>query len=151
MAFVAPDNDKNLLDSGPLSAFAGSVLTTSPMLFVPDLRATMQWYQAVGFRLESTFEDGGELIFARLTLGRTAVSLSRGPVPGPKGLSLWFFSDRVGAMYDALKNNAELSVQFDEDLHAPFYGGHQFSIKDINGVTLVFFQPEWMGWDDNRK
>jgi hypothetical protein len=30
---------------------------------------------------------------------------------------------------------------FVEDLHDPFYGGRQFSIRDLNGYTLVFLQP----------
>jgi hypothetical protein len=32
----------------------------------------------------------------------------------------------------------------DRDLYTPFYGGRQFSIRDINGLALIFWQPEWL-------
>ena len=38
-----------------------------------------------------------------------------------------------------------VEVQFEEDLYSPFYGGRQFSILAINGLTLIFWQPEWLG------
>ena len=38
----------------------------------------------------------------------------------------------------------EFAVQFDEDLYTPFYGGRQFGIRDINGLSLIFWQPEWL-------
>ena len=70
---------------------------------------------------------------------------------------MWFFTDRVQELYEALKarqlraagraSNAaagEFEVRFDEDLYTPFYGGRQFSIRDINGLSLIFWQPEWL-------
>jgi hypothetical protein len=33
-------------------------------------------------------------------------------------------------------------VSFDEDLYGPFYGGRQFSVRDPNGCSLIFYQPE---------
>jgi hypothetical protein len=38
-----------------------------------------------------------------------------------------------------------VEVRFEEDLYSPLYGGRQFSILDINGLTLIFWQPEWLG------
>ena len=39
---------------------------------------------------------------------------------------------------------ADPEVRFEEDLYTPFYGGRQFSISDINGVSLIFWQPDWL-------
>jgi hypothetical protein len=41
--------------------------------------------------------------------------------------------------------DGEVEVRFEEDLYTPFYGGWQFSIRDINGLALIFWQPEWLG------
>ena len=59
---------------------------------------------------------------------------------GPRDVSLWFFTDRVEELYERLK----FEVPFEEDLYTPFYGGRQFSIRDNNGLGLVFWQPAWL-------
>ena len=136
---------------------ASSVKKISPMFAVRDMRATVRWYQLLGFTLSDEYEDSGDLVFARLTFGNGEFTLGPGKNPGPHDVSLWFFTDRVEALYQALKQRqlraaggapnaaaAELEVRFDEDLYTPFYGGRQFSIRDINGLSLIFWQPEWL-------
>jgi hypothetical protein len=68
-------------------------------------------------------------------------------------VSLWFYTDRVEDLYQLLKerqlgvsqrSSDEPEVRFEEDLYVPFYGGRQFSIQDNNGLTLIFWQPEWL-------
>lgn len=72
-------------------------------------------------------------------------------------MSLWFYTDHVQELYQLLKerqirvahaaltgSSDEPEVRFEEDLYVPFYGGHQFSIQDNNGLTLIFWQPEWL-------
>lgn len=138
-------------------AAAKSVKKISPMFAVRDVRTTARWYQSIGFTLEDEYEDSGELVFARLTFGSGELTLSPGGNPGPRDVTLWFFTDRVQALYETLKrrqqraqggvskvDGAESEVRFEEDLYTPFYGGRQFSIRDINGLTLVFWQPEWL-------
>jgi len=31
-----------------------------PMIHVPDVRATVDWYKTVGFTVTDTYDDGGE-------------------------------------------------------------------------------------------
>jgi hypothetical protein len=38
----------------------------------------------------------------------------------------------------------EPEVRFEENLYEPFYGGCQFSIRDINDLSLIFWQPTWL-------
>ena len=77
--------------------------------------------------------------------------------PGPANVSLWFFTDRVQELYELLKArqlraagraldaaDGDVEVRFEEDLYTPFYGGRHFSIRDTNGVALIFWQPEWL-------
>lgn len=124
-----------------MRAAASSVKHASPMFFVADMRATVRWYQAIGFTLEDQYEDDGELVFAHLTLGNGGFTLSPGGNPGPRDVRLWFFTDRVAELYETLKTQA---IPFEEDLYDPFYGGRQFSIRDPNGLNLIFWQPEWL-------
>lgn len=140
-----------------MSSEANSVKKVSPMFAVRDMRATVRWYQSIGFALSDEYEDSGDLVFARLTFGNGELTLGPGGNPGPRDVSLWFFTDRVASLYQALRQRqlraagsapnpatGELEVRFDEDLYAPFYGGRQFSIRDINGLSLIFWQPEWL-------
>jgi ankyrin repeat protein/catechol 2,3-dioxygenase-like lactoylglutathione lyase family enzyme len=143
-------------------AASKSIKKVSPMFWVPDVAATVRWYQSIGFTLHDEYEDGGQLVFARLTFGTGEFTLSSGGKPDPRHVSLWFYTDRIQALYDVLKRHqlraaerlanaadgnaadSQFEVRFDEDLYTPFYGGRQFSIRDINGLSLIFFQPEWL-------
>ena len=72
------------------------------MLTARDMRRTVRWYESIGFTLADRFEDAGELVFARLTFGVADITLSPGG-PEPRGVSLWFFTDRAQELYDLFK------------------------------------------------
>jgi len=137
-----------------MSKAAASVKRGSPMFCVGDARATVEWYRSLGFQVHDEYEDGRELTFARLTFGSVEFTLSAGGKPGPRDVALWFFTDRIEVLYEALKTHqlraaeqaaGAVAVRFNEDLYTPFYGGRQFSIQDINGLSLIFWQPDWLG------
>jgi ankyrin repeat protein/catechol 2,3-dioxygenase-like lactoylglutathione lyase family enzyme len=138
-------------------ASAQSVKKISPMFAVRDVRATVGWYRAIGFTVHDEYEDSGELVFARLTFGSAEFTLGPGGNPGPRDVTLWFFTDRIQLLYEAFRQRqfraaghaphadaSDVEVRFEEDLYTPFYGGRQFSIRDLNGLTLIFWQPEWL-------
>ena len=53
-----------------------------PMIHVPDVRATVDWYKAIGFNVIQTYDDGGEgLSFAILSLGKSEVMFNSGGQP----------------------------------------------------------------------
>jgi ankyrin repeat protein len=138
-------------------AAAKSVKKISPMFAVRDVRATVRWYQSIGFTLLDEYEDSGELVFARLAFGNGEFTLGPGGSPGPRDVSLWFFTDRIEPLYEALKQRqlratgsttnaggGDVGFRFEEDLYSPFYGGRQFGIRDIDGLSLIFWQPDWL-------
>jgi ankyrin repeat protein len=152
-----PPSNERRHSSGDMIPAAQWVKRTSPMFAVRDMRATVRWYQSIGFTVEDEYEDSGELVFARLTFGKGEFTLSPGGDPGPRDVRLWFFTDRVEALYEMFKHvqfraaggapnasTGEPDIRFDEDLYTPFYGGRQFSIRDLNGLVLIFWQPEWL-------
>jgi ankyrin repeat protein/catechol 2,3-dioxygenase-like lactoylglutathione lyase family enzyme len=141
-----------------MTAMGGSVRKSAPMFRVPDMRATVHWYESIGFTVDERYEDGGELMFARVSFGNGELTLSPGGTAGPRDVSLWFFTDRVQQLYERLKERQlraaqsalagsagdEPDVRFQEDLYEPFYGGRQFSILDNNDLPLIFWQPVWL-------
>ena len=71
------------------------------------------------------------------------------------GVSLWFYTDRIHEIYRRLKArqlesarstlsgaSGDGGIAFEEDLYEPFYGGKQFSVRDVDGYVLVFLEPD---------
>ena len=140
-------------DADTLAPLAAAVQKSTPMFRVPDMRATVGWYRALGFSVLEEFEDGSELIFARLALGVCELTLSPGATTGPREVSVWLFTDRIEDLYHRVRARqlravsstpapGDVEVRFTEDLYTPFYGGRQFSIQDPNGLNLIFWQKE---------
>jgi ankyrin repeat protein len=148
----------------PIARLAESVKKGEPMFRVIDMRVTVAWYRALGFAVLDEYEDAGDVVYARLSFGTCEFALTGGATTGPRDVSLWFYTDRVEELYQQLKarqvrataaTDAEASrgeaVPFEEDLYAPFYGGRQFSVRDVNGLTLTFWQPDWLASQSTRQ
>ena len=134
---------------GRLTAVRDSIRKHVPMICVPDMAATVAWYTSLGFTLQERHPEEGEMDWACLSFGKTEIML----VPGHGRMSLWFYTDRIDDLYQlfksrqlraaqaALAGEDEPEVRFDEDLYEPFYGGRQFSVRDLNGLELKFMSP----------
>ncbi len=100
----------------------------------------------MGFTLEGRHPEDGEMGWARLEFGKSAIML----VPGHGQTSLWFYTDRIEDLYQfyrsrqlraahaALAGEDVPQMRFDEGLYEPFYGGRQFGVRDVNGLELKF-------------
>ena len=99
----------------------------TPMIHVPDVRATAAWYASIGFDVEETHGDGGEeLSFAILRLGTGRVMFSAGGRPS-----------------DARRREVDLYVETDrvevvEPVHDTFYGMREFIVRDVNRFWITF-------------
>jgi ankyrin repeat protein len=140
----------------PFANLAESVKGSDPMFRVKNVRETVRWYRALGFRLVEEYEDGHEVTYARLAFGKCEFGLSTGASTGPRDVSLWIYTDRVEELYERLKayqraavdqktsgDEDLVEVRFDEDLYSPFYGGRQFSVRDPDGLSVIFYYPDW--------
>jgi uncharacterized glyoxalase superfamily protein PhnB len=123
----------------------------TPMLCVADLGAAVAWYTALGFTLERRYPEVGEMSWAALSFGKVELMLQ--PSGGRTGnqVALWFHTDRIEELYELWKGRQlqaarailageageAPAVQFLEDLYEPFYGGRQFSVRDLHGLELV--------------
>ena len=60
----------------------GALRAATPMIHVPDVRATAAWYEAIGFTVLETYDDGADgLSFAILSAGETRVMFNQGGRP----------------------------------------------------------------------
>ena len=116
-------------------------------------RTTVARYEAIGFSLVDSCENEGALTFARLEYGECRFALSPGENVSAR-VSLWVITADIEATYTLIKarqrraarallagDASQLQWPFDEDLYSPFYGGRQFSVRDPNGLSVVFYQP----------
>jgi len=145
-------------DREPIPELAASVSELTPMLGVPDLNATVSWYQSIGFELAASHEEGGRIDWAEVRFGHARIMFVPSTVPwreNTAALSLWMRTNRLDDLYAGLKRRqleraravlageapADSLIRFQGDLYTAFYGQREFCIRDPNGIELMFFQP----------
>jgi len=114
--------------------------TVVPMIHVPDVRATAEWYTSIGFKLLRQNEEDGEMNWAKLSFGGSEVMLDAGGRPSPefrREVDLYILVEDVDGLFGRLKERVELV----EDLHDTFYGMREFVIRDVNRFWVTFGQP----------
>lgn len=136
-----------------LATLARTVRRVDAMLRVPNVRATIDWYRALGFELTGEHALDTPAAWARVSLGDSHVMLvPGGTASAPRETSLWFRTDRVDELHHVLKQrqldraaavlagHAPLypEARFAADLHDTFYGEREFTLVDLNGYELTF-------------
>jgi uncharacterized glyoxalase superfamily protein PhnB len=121
-----------------------------PMIHVPDVRATADWYCGLGFTVIDTYGDDGEgLSFAILSFGSSEVMFNQGGRPSTdhrREVDLYVYADNVDDLYRRVKDRVEVV----EGLHDTFYGMREFIIRDLNRFWITFGQPSVFDADDRR-
>jgi uncharacterized glyoxalase superfamily protein PhnB len=116
-----------------------------PMIHVPDVRATVDWYQNIGLKVIDTYGNEGEgLSFAMLSFGSGEVMFSQGGQPSTRDrreVDLYVYSDDVDDLYGRLKEQVEVV----QSPHDTFYGMREFIIRDLNRFWITFGQPSIFG------
>lgn len=108
-----------------------------PMIHVPDVRDTIEWYKSVGFELVSTNEDDGTIDWALLSFGDGQVMFTAGGTASSaarREVDLYVNTDDVRALFDRLKDHADVH----KGLHDTFYGTREFIVRDVNGFWVTF-------------
>jgi hypothetical protein len=112
-----------------------------PMIHVPDVRATVEWYQSIGFSIVNTYgNDSGGLSFAIVSFGETWVMFNQGGQPSSqfrREVDLYIYTNKVDDIYKRLKDRVEVI----EKPHDTFYGMHELIIRDLNRFWLTFGEP----------
>lgn len=112
-----------------------------PMIHVPNVRATVAWYESIGFKVRDTYSDGGDgLSFAVVEFGNSWVMFNQGGQPSSshrREVDLYAYVGDVDALFGRLKDRVEVF----EGLHDTFYGMREFIIRDLNRFWITFGQP----------
>ncbi len=110
----------------------------TPMIHVPDVRATVDWYKDIGFTVTQTYDDGGVgLSFAILSPGGGEVMFNQGGQPSTdrrREVDLYVTADNVDDFYRRIEDRVDVL----EGLHDTFYGMREFIIRDLNRFWLTF-------------
>ena len=93
--------------------------TVVPMIHVPNVSATVDWYASIGFKLVRQNEEDGEVNWAKLTFGNSEVMFQSGGKPSTehrREVDLYILTDNVDDVYRRLKDR----VQVVEEPHDTF-------------------------------
>ena len=110
-----------------------------PMIHVPDVRATVEWYESIGFTTGATYGDetGGNFSFAIMSFGDTEVMFNTDGETSEKHrreVDLYVYTDNVDELYENLKARVDVI----EKPHDKFYGMRELIIRDINRFWITF-------------
>lgn len=111
-----------------------------PMIHVPDVRATSEWYKTIGFEVVRSHEEDGEMDWACLAYGSTEIMFNEGGQPSTaarREVDLYVFTDDVDSLFDKLKSRADVV----EEPHDTFYGTRELIIRDLNRFWITFGRP----------
>jgi len=110
------------------------------MIHVPDVKATIEWYTAIGFKVIQNHEENGEVNWAALSFGNSELMLNAGGKASTdhrREVDLYIDTQNVDHLYQHMKDRMEVV----ESPHDTFYGMREFVIRDINGFWVTFGEP----------
>jgi catechol 2,3-dioxygenase-like lactoylglutathione lyase family enzyme len=109
----------------------------APVLSVPDVPATATFYRRMlGFRSDPGAETPEYTVVWR---DNAAVHLAKGEF-APTGVRIFFWVKDVNALYEEVMRRR---VAIEVPIETRHYGIRDFSVRDPNGVAVVFGQD----WD----
>ncbi len=116
-----------------------------PMIHVPDVRATVEWYESIGFRVVATYGNEGDgWSFAIVSFGKGEVMFSQDGETSSKRrreVDLYVYTDDVDEVYERLKDRVDVV----EGPHNTFYGAREVIIRDLNRFWITFGQDSVFG------
>lgn len=112
----------------------------TPMIHVPDVRATAKWYESIGFTILEMYDDGGDgSSFAILSAGMTRIMFNQGgraSAERRREVDMYVDVDDVDQLYASLEGRVEI-VEAPHDTH---YGMRELIIRDLNRFWITFGQ-----------
>src|SRR5687767_13898814 len=88
------------------------IRAATPMIHVADVRATVAWYEAIGFTVLETFGDGAQgLSFAILSAGTSRVMFNQGGQPSTatrRELDLYVDVEQVDEFFMTIKDRVDV-------------------------------------------
>jgi uncharacterized glyoxalase superfamily protein PhnB len=113
--------------------------TVVPVIHVPNVRATVDWYVSIGFKIIGQNEEDGKLNWAKLSFKDSELMLNADGNPSAshrREVDLYITVDNIDEIYEQLKKKVEVI----EQPHNTFYDMREFIIRDLNGFWITFGQ-----------
>ena len=110
------------------------------MIHVPDVRATVAWYESVGFKVERANESDAVMDWAVLSFGEGQVMFNAGGKltdDDRREVDLYVNTEGIDALYARLSTLVDVR----KDLSDTFYGMREFVVRDPNGFWVTFGEP----------
>lgn len=110
-----------------------------PMIHVPDVKATVDWYVSIGFRFNRWNEEDGEVNWASVSLDGSEVMFSCSGKPSFewREFDLYIHVEKVDEVARRIRDKVDVV----EDVHETFYGVREFIIRDANRFWITFGEP----------
>lgn len=111
-----------------------------PMIHVPNVQEAMEWYARIGFVLEGTSVDDGQVTWAAMSLGSSQIMLNAGGRTSDaprREVDLYIHTEDIDSLHERINSVLEQAV---EPVEETFYGNREFTIRDLNGFWLTFGQ-----------
>lgn len=108
-----------------------------PMIHVTNVRATVEWYQSIGFTVVEAFDDGDDLSFAFLSFGSGEVMFNAGGRPSMeerREVDVYVYTEDVDTLYDQLKGRVDVVAP----PHDTFYGMREVIVRDPDRFWVTF-------------
>ena len=117
-----------------------------PMIHVPDVRKTVDWYESIGFNVVARYgnETDDGLSFAIVSFGDSQVMFNQDGETSDKWrreVDLYVYADDVDEIYSRLKDRVDVV----EGPHDTFYGMREVIIRDLNRFWITFGQESVFG------
>ncbi len=113
----------------------------TPELIVDDIKSTISFYEdMLGFDLVLAVPNTDNIDWALMSCGDVEIMFHAKVGRHAKRhvtediITFHFEGDGVRELYESVKDK----VKIDRHLYPTFYGTNEFSMRDINGCTLVF-------------
>jgi len=124
-----------------------------PMIRVPDIAQTLDWYTSIGFTEVGRVGNGGSVGWGMASFGKAQLMFMPGKADS-QAVRLWFYTSRIDRLYQLFKSRlvhsaqtalagapaSDARIEIIEDIYDPPYGGREFGIRDLNGYALYFMQ-----------
>jgi uncharacterized glyoxalase superfamily protein PhnB len=110
-----------------------------PMLHVPNVDTTADWYASIGFTIRDKGSDGDEIVWASLTFGDSEIMLNTGGQPSDahrREVDLYLYVDDVEEIFRRIGDRVDVV----EAPHDTFYRMREFIIRDVNRFWITFGQ-----------
>ncbi len=122
--------------------------SVAPNIFVNDLKATIAFYQHLGFTVTVTVPEEGDLVWVMMTNGSVvfmfqSFSSLGDDLPEIKrseggSLLLYIQVNNIRTFFEEVSTK----VRILKGLEKTFYGATEFSVLDNNGYVLTFAEDE---------